>query len=334
MPVALVTGANGFIGSNLSKTLIERGWKVKGLVLTGTPIDFLDGLDVEIHEGDVRRPHSLSKALKNVDVVFHLAAVAKDWGPAELFFSVNVEGTGNLLEASVKGGATRFLLMSSVAVHRYGGHYGAAENTPRDCPDDFPYGRSKVLAEDRVRAFHERGDIEGVIVRPGIFPFGPHDTTSFYRLAGALETGRFAFVDGGRARISTAYVENLCHGVELAGRQPRAAGETYIIADDVTISWRGLMERFCRELGVRPPRLSVPYPVAHGLARLLETLWTTLPLKGEPPVTEYRARLMHRDLHFVSRKAREALGYVPPVPLDKGIRRSVAWYRRARGRYG
>ena len=160
-------------------------------------------------------------------------------------------------------------------------------------------------AEDRVMEFHERGDVEGVIVRPGIFPFGPNDTTSFYRLAGALEKGRFAFVDGGRARISTAYVENLCHGVELAGRHPRAAGETYIIADDVTISWKTLMEGFCRELGVRSPRLSVPYPVAHGLARLVEAIWAALSLKGDPPVTRYRARLMHRDLHFVSCKAKE-----------------------------
>jgi nucleoside-diphosphate-sugar epimerase len=252
MTTALVTGANGFIGSNLSKVLCGRGWDVRGLVLKGTPEDFLEGTAVKIVYGDILRPDSLAEASRRVDVVFHLAALAADWGPAEKFFLLNARGTRNMLEASAAGGARRFVLMSSLAVHRYGGHSRSDENAPLDCPEDFPYGRSKIEAEEAVREFHDAGRIEGVIVRPGLFPFGPNDTTSFCRLARALERGLFAYVGGGRSRLTTAYVENLCAGVELAGREKNAAGQTYVIGDDEPVSWRRLIELFCRELGYRP----------------------------------------------------------------------------------
>ena len=334
MTRALVTGANGFIGSNLTKLLARKGWAVKGLVLEGTPEDFLEGLDVDIVYGDIVRPESLKNAVRDMDVIFHLAAIAADWGPAERFFKVNVEGTRNMLEAAAEAGAGRFVFMSSPAVHGYNGHYKSTESVPRDCPADFAYGRSKIMAEDLVNRIHERGVMEGVIVRTGLFPFGPNDTTSFYKLARVLEKGMFSYVSGGRAKTSTAYVENLCSGVELAGSHPRAAGQTFIIADDEDVSWKELIERFCYELKVKPPKLSVPYGAADILAAAVEGAWSVLRIEREPPLTRYRARLMHRDLSFVSIKARRELGYAPAISLDEGIRRTVAWYKSVRDRYG
>jgi nucleoside-diphosphate-sugar epimerase len=327
MPAALVTGANGFIGSRLVRTLLERGWTVRSLVLKGTPLEFLDGVRTEVFFGDICEPETLGPALEGMDTVFHLAALARDWGPADLFMKVNAAGTRNMLEAASAAGASRLVLASSLAVHDYCGHFGANEDAAMDCPAWLPYGRSKVMAERHVKEFHDRGVIEGVIIRPGVFPFGPNDTTSFSRLAAALEKGIFAYVDHGRARLCTAYVENLCHGMELAGRRPGAAGRTYVIADDAPLSWRELMELFCRELGAKPPRLSIPYPAARAAAVATETLWTRLGLRSEPPLTLYRARIMRGDLFFVSGRARDELGYAPTVPLEEGVRRTVAWYR-------
>ena len=341
MGAALVTGANGFIGSNLARHLLGRGWDVLGLVLKGTPEDFLDGTAVKIVYGDILQPASLASALKEakakatkLDAVFHLAALAADWGPAQKFFSLNAQGTRNMLEASAAAGVRRFVLMSSLAVHRYSGHSRSDETAPLDCPEDFPYGRSKIMAEKAVHEFHDAGRLEGVIIRPGLFPFGPNDTTSFARLARVMERGMMAYVGGGSARLTTAYVENLCGGVELAAREKRAAGQTYVIADDTPVSWRELFELFCRELGIRPPWLSVPYPVARISAAAAEQLWTRLKLKGEPPLTRYRAQLMAGDLVFVSDKARRELGYKPAVPLDEAVRRTVAWYKTSFGPAG
>jgi len=287
---ALVTGANGFIGSNLVRLLVEKSWKVRSLVLKGTARDVLEGLPTDIISGDILEPSSLKNAARGVEVVFHLAALARDWGPREPFMKVNVEGTRNVVEAAEAGGVRRVVLMSSLAVHDYRGHLGAGEDAPLDCPADFHYGRSKIAAEALVREAHEKGRIEGVVVRPGVFPFGPNDTTSFAKLAPALEKGVFALVNDGEARLSTAYVENLCHGLVLAATFGRAAGKTYVIADDVEITWRELFALFCRELGVRPPRLSVPYPVADAAAAAAEGMWSVFRPGREPLLTRYRAR--------------------------------------------
>jgi nucleoside-diphosphate-sugar epimerase len=325
---ALVTGANGFIGSNLVRLLLEKSWSVRSLVLRGTPLDVLEGLSTQILFGDILEPSTLETAARGVDVVFHLAALARDWGPPGPFLKVNVGGTRNVVEAAAAGGARRIVLVSSLAVHEYRGHRGAGEDAPLDCPADFHYGQSKIASEAILREAHEKGRVEGVVVRPGVFPFGPNDTTSFAKLAPALEKGFFAFVNGGEARLSTAYVENLCHGLLLAASSDRAAGKTYVIADDVEITWRELFALFCRELGVAAPRLSVPSPVAEAAAAAAEGMWTVFRPGKEPPLTRYRARVMARDLHFVSRKAKLELGYDPPVDLEEGIRRTVAWYRR------
>ncbi len=330
---ALVTGANGFIGSNLVKILLERGWQVRSMVLEGTPLDFIEGLDTEIVYADITKPETLPHAVDDIDVVFHLAAIASDWGPRELFMKVNAEGTYNMLEASARARVNRFVQMSSVAVHAYRGHTHSDETAPRDCPEHIYYGRSKILAEDYVMDFHRQGKIEGVIIRPGLFPFGPNDTTSFYRLAQALEKGAFSYVNGGKAKVSTAYVENLVHGLELAARHKKAPGEVFIIADGWELTWRQLMEKFCEELGVKKPWLSLPYPVADLAAKILENIWKTFKIKGEPPVTRYRASLMKSDLYFVPDKAKRVLGYKPIVNFDTAVGKTVDWYKSVKGRY-
>ena len=302
MSVALVTGANGFIGSNLTKKLLENGWIVKGMVLPGTSITFIDNLDIEIVSGNITEPDSLIKASKNTDVIFHLAALAKDWGNPELFFKINAEGTKNLLEAAVRNNISRFVLMSSVAVHNYSGHYRSTEDTPRDCRLDFPYGLSKIKAEDYVTDFYEKKLIESVIIRPGLFPFGPNDITSFCKLANALKHGLFSYINGGNTVISTAYVENLCYGIELAGTKKQASGKTYLITDNIEISWKNLIEKFCKELEIKPPFLSIPYFSGTAIALILEKFWSILKISGEPPITKYRVSLMYKDLFFASEK--------------------------------
>lgn len=326
MKTAFITGINGFIGSNLAQTLLQNNWTVKGLVLHGTSLEPIEGLDCEIIEGNILSPEHFIKNLSSVDCIFHLAAFVKDWGAEELFMRVNTLGTEKMLQAAVKAGVKRFLYMSSVAVHQYNGHFNATENTPRDCLKSFPYGQSKIQAEDLLRDYHEKGKIEGVIIRPAIFPFGPQDRTSFLPLAKALEKGLFAFVKGGKTRISTAYVENLCYGISLAGKLDEASGETFIISDNEPVTWRDLMNEICDELGVRKPFITIPFPIAKALAVMMEQLWLLLKLKGEPPVTRYRAGLMANDLHFVSNKAKKILGYEPIISRTAAIKKTVEWY--------
>jgi 2-alkyl-3-oxoalkanoate reductase len=329
----LVTGAGGFIGSHVVDELVAHGHEVRAMDLRfGAPAavppaasnDHAAPPAVERVTGDVTRAEDARRFVDGCEVVCHLAAKVGDWGPDAEYQRVNVAGTATLLGAARDAGCRRFLLYSSVSVHHYRGLRDADETAPRDGHLNA-YVRSKVAAEEVVRA---AGDgIEWVILRPGVFPFGPRDRTSFIHLARAIERGSIGYVAGGDALLTTAYAENLAAGTRLCLEHPAAASEDFVIGDDEPITWRDLFTRFARALGVEPPRLNVPLWVAYPLAAALEGAWLLARAKEPPLLTRYRILVSGRDCSFRSAKARRLIGYAPAVGLDEGIRRTVAWYR-------
>jgi len=322
----LVTGAHGFIGSHLVDEFLDAGYRVRGLVTPLGQLDRLDGVrdakGFETAPADLTDPESLSGTCDGIETVVHAAARVADWGAWAAFERVNVEGTRALLSEAERAGVRRVVLVSSVAVHRYGGFRDADPRTrPRD-GGDFPYGRSKILAEDAVLA----ADLEGVVVRPGLWPFGPRDA-NLARLASAVRRGRLPLVDGGGAVINTAYVGNLVRGIRLAAERPEAAGQVYLIADAGAPNWKELLGELARLVGGRAPRRSVPGAVAVPVASAIEAIWRMLSPNREPPLTRYRAGLMRRDVHFSIEAARRELGYEPLQTWREGLAASVAALR-------
>lgn len=320
-----VTGANGFIGSNLVKALVSKGHRVKGLVLKGTDIENIQNSGCDIIYGDIRRISEFERHLEGIDVVFHLAAKVSDWGRWREFYELNFLASKNLVEASIKYGVKRFVFVSSLAVHRPRGYENGDESVPRD-NRKFPYALSKILTEEYLETCHEKGMIDTVIIRPGVFPFGPEDRTSFYKIGKAMEKGYFGYVNGGRALLCTAYVENLVEGLILAGEKSEASGKIYVIGDNLRIRWKELIELFAANLGIPPPKFSVPYFLAKPIALFCEGIYRVFRIQSSPPLTDYRVSLVARDFYFSSEKAVRELGYTPSVPLAEGVRRTVRWY--------
>jgi len=326
----LVTGANGFIGSHLVTELVRRGHRVRGMVQPGTPVDSLRGVDVELLLGDVRSRWQVRKACAGQEVVFHLAAIPSDWAPAKLIHAVNVEGTRNLVAATLHARCRRLVLMSSLAVHRSTGHRDATEDTPRD-RRSLPYAESKRLSEDIVLDPRLTGRLEPVVLRPGLVPFGPGDRLASLGLARALRTGRLPLIGGGRTAICTSYVENLAPGVALAGERDSAAGQTLIIADDGHPTWADFFGALARGLGAPPPRMTLPWAAAQVAATAVEGLWGLAGISAMPPITRYRVGLWRHDFHFSSARAKRVLGYEPTVGLEEGARRTMEWARSLLG---
>jgi nucleoside-diphosphate-sugar epimerase len=323
----LVTGAHGFIGSHLVDELLAAGHRVRALV---SPWGVLDRLadaqgssGLEIVRADVTAPDSLSGVCEGIEAVVHAAARVADWGRWAEFERVNVGGTKALLAEAGRAGVRRFVLVSSVAVHRYRGFREAdPRTTPRATPREWgslPYGRSKILAEDAVLG----SALEGVVVRPGLWPFGPRDRI-FARLADMVRRGALPLVDGGRAVVNTAYVGNLVRGLRLAVERPEAPGKVYVIADAGAPSWKELIDELARLTGGPAPRRSLPGALAVPAGALVETVWRLLAPTKEPPLTRYRAGLMRRDVHFSIEAARRELGYEPAVTWRDGLAASVA----------
>ncbi len=318
----LVTGGNGFIGSHVVRRLREAGHQVRVLAQPGTSLQAIMDTEAWVLWGDLRVPGSLLAATDGIEVVCHLAARVGDHGPASEYLEINATGTRNLVDAARRSGVRRVVLVSSLAVHRLRGRGipDGDEHRPRDNVA-MPYALSKVLAEDEVMRAHAAGYVEGVVVRPGLFPFGPHDRTSFLPLVRNLD--RYAHVNGGRAVFCTAYAENLAHGIALAVEHHAAAGKTYVIADDERPTWRDFIALLCDLLGRPRLRRSIPLGPALVAATASEA-WSVL--TGRPPLlTRYRVRVAGLDCWFSSRRARDELGYAPLVGLEEGLRRTVAW---------
>lgn len=321
----LVTGGAGFIGAHCVEALVQRGHQVRVLVQPGDPAPNLASLPVERLEADVRDAGGLAPACVGQEAVLHLAAIPSDWAPRDQIEAVNVGGTRNLMAAALGQGVRRFVLVSSLAVHDSSGHLQSTETAPRD-RRGLPYADSKRMAEDIVLSSAHRSRIEGVVIRPGLVPFGPRDRLFSAPLCRAIRGGVLPLIRSGRARLCTSYVENLAEGLCLALASPEAAGEVFVMADEEVVSWRSLFARFALALGVPRARFpGLPWAPLHGVAWAMETVYGGLGLRSAPPLTRYRVDLMRRDYHFTSRKARERLGYRPTVGLDEAVRRTVAW---------
>lgn len=315
---ALVTGAHGFIGSHLTERLLEEGWAVRALVSPWGKLDNLEAVSehprLELRRANLTQAESLSGVCEEVEVVFHAAAKVADWGAWEGFYQTNVLGTEHLLREAERAGVRRVVLVSSIAVHPYTGFRDADTRTlPRDGSVNA-YARSKVLAEEVV----ENADLETVIVRPGLWPFGTRDP-NFVRVVREVRRGTLPLVDGGTSVLNTAYIENLVQGLFLAGTVQKAAGRVYLLADEGYPSWLELFGELANLLDAPKPRLNLPGSVVEPLSGAVERLYSKVAPQTEPPLTRYRARLMRQDVHFSIQNAKKELGYEPIVSWREGI---------------
>jgi 2-alkyl-3-oxoalkanoate reductase len=314
------------MGRHLARALLAQGRRVTVLDLAEPPADLL-GLGARFVRGSITDQADVERALDEVDGVIHLAAKVSDFGPRAAFVALNLEGTRTVVEAArAAAGVRRFVQVSSVAVFDYRRPYRDAREDEPAGGHAFPYGQTKHEAEQVVAAAHGV-DLETTIARPGLMPFGPEDHLSSAQLLAAVERRLTVLVGGGRALLSTSYVDNLVQGLLLCLDHPAAGGGTFHLSDEARLTWRELVEAMASRLGVRPNLRSAPRWLAYPAAALFEAVWTLARARTSPPLTRYRICTATQDLHFSPARAIEALGYAPAVSLEEGLDRTVEWYR-------
>jgi nucleoside-diphosphate-sugar epimerase len=317
----LVTGANGFTGSYLCKNLLRRGDHVRALVRRKANLSLLKDVDVEYAYADLGNGEPLDAALKDVEVVFHIAALYRTEGvPKRAFYEVNVDGTERLLKAAKAAGVSRFVHCSTVGVQGEIKNPPAAE-TARYNPGDH-YQLSKMEGELLAKRFFREQKLPGSIVRPaGIY--GPGDTR-FFKLFNFIYNGKFRMIGSGTVLYQMTYVEDLVEGIALAGEKKEALNEIFTLAGEEYVPLSDLVQRISKILDKPVSRKSIPaWPVWLG-GLLCEMVCK--PLRIEPPLHRRRLDFFTKDRAFDISKAKKLLGYQPQVQLDEGLRRTAQWY--------
>ena len=316
----LVTGATGFTGGHLARTLAASGDEVRALTRSAAPALVAAGIETVI--GDLRDATALECAATGVDVVYHIAAIYRQAGLRdEAYRAVNAAAVRTVIEAAASAGARRVVHCSTVGVHGDIDHPPAAEDAPLK-PGDI-YQVTKLEGERIAREAAEDTGMEVVIARPtGIY--GPGDRR-LLKLFRGVARRRFPILGGGRIFYHLTYVDDLIDGLRLCATVPLAAGRTYILAGAEVTTLNELVAIVADEAHVTPPRIHLPvwpFWIAGALCELV-----CVPLGIEPPLYRRRVDFFTKSRAFDISRARAELGYAPKVGLHEGVARTLAWYR-------
>jgi nucleoside-diphosphate-sugar epimerase len=315
---AFVTGGSGFVGKRLITALRERGDAVRGLGRSEAARKEVSQLGAEPWEGDLSDVEVLKRGMEGCEVVFHSAAVVKQWGPRADFFTANVRGTEHVLEAARAVGVKRLVHVSTEAVLVDGTPLINVDET-RPLPDNpiGHYAATKNAAERLVLSVNSP-ELTTLAVRPR-FIWGMGDNTVLPSIIEAVKSGRFRWVDGGHYKTSTCHVDNCVEGLLLAAEKGQG-GQAYFLTDGAPVDFRDFITAMLKTQGVEPGHKTIPRGLAMGVATVSEVLWNFLRLPGSPPVTRSELLLAGMELTVSDAKARRELGYEGHVSREAGLR--------------
>ena len=340
MNVAIVTGAAGWLGQGLVNAL-ARGLPdcaaLRESPVTG-PIRAMDlpdsvaalkktsGERVEVIAGDVRDVESCQRLMQGGAgaTLFHSAGVIH---PARVrdFYAVNLQGTKNILAAAEEAGVRRAVIVSSNSPLGCNPHPDHLFDEESPYQPYMNYGRSKMLMEQHVHAVQAAGRLETVLIRAPWFygPFQPPRQKLFFNM---VRDGKAPIVGGGANLRSMAYIDNLAQGLLLAAVAPRAAGQTYWIADRRPYSMNEIVDTIERllesEFGQQCAHRRLRLPgIASDIAWCGDWLIQKL---GAYEQKLHVLSEMNKTIACSIAKAERELGYDPQISLEEGMRRSLA----------
>ncbi len=317
---AFVTGGSGFVGSRLITLLVGRGWQVKALARSAAAVAAVQRAGAIPVSGDLTDAGALRAGMQGCEVVFHVAAHFKLWGPRAVFDQVNVEGSAALVEAAMATAGLRRVIAVSAAAVVMGDPEAmleADERLPLQSRAFAPYASSKAEAERLLLAASgRRPGFETIAIRPP-FIWGAGMPTLDHMVE-TVRAGRFQWVGGGGQAMSTCHVDNLCAALLLAADHGHG-GEAYFVSDGENGTLKGVISALLATRGVVPNDRAVPFRLAWLMAGIMGAVWRLLGRGGEPPITRQMLRLIGKPFTISIAKAGAELGYRPQVSFAEGI---------------
>jgi nucleoside-diphosphate-sugar epimerase len=323
MERVLVTGANGFIGSNVCAYLLERSYEVYGLVRETSDLHFLEGLPVTLIRGDLTRASAIPFP-SDLDFIIHAASLVSDTLPSDLIERNIFDTTRNLISALEEKGIRlkRFIHISTSLVLGYKA-LNISEERPGRSARHLPYTRAKEMTEAFLLDHHRRTGFPVVILRPADV-FGPNDRTSSLRVLDAIERGWPAIAGSGDRIFGYCYVANLSAVCHLVCQMRGTDGRAYTVTNGQDVTWREFLGMFQVALD-KKQHIYVPVVVAYAIALCMQLLHAVIP-SFDALLTFYRISRVANNSSYDITKTVAELGYQPDHDIESQTRSIVAWY--------
>jgi len=311
----LVTGANGFVGRAVCKTLLEAGYVVHAATRQPLPLD-PDSQLIPCQIGNIDGETDWSAALDGCSFVIHLAARTHvlretDSDPTSAYRSTNTAGTINLAQQAAKAGVRRFIFLSSIKVNGEGRNAAYTEKDDPNPQDD--YGRSKWEAEQQLRGVAANVPMDVTILRPPLV-YGPHVGANFLQLMKIVDRSIPLPFGNVQNQRSILYVENLADLIKHCLNASSTSGETFLVDDSDPLSTPDLVQGIATALK-RAPRL-IPFPLT-----LVET---AARMVGQAE----RLNRLTGSLHIDRSHLTETLKWQPPYTMAEGLQQTADWYTK------
>ena len=330
MKKALVTGGGGFLGKAIIQQLLDKNYaQIKSLSRSLYPE--LEQMGVESVQMDLCNPdyNILVSILQEVDVVFHVAAKAGVWGSLDSFWSINVVGTQNLLDAAQKANVSKFIYTSSPSAVWNG--EDEINLSEKQCP--YPteylthYPKSKAEAERRVLSANQDG-FATTALRPHLI-WGPEDPHLIPRVIERHK--RLRIVGEGSNKVGLTYVENAAFAHILAEEalqdwKTANAGKAYFITDlEPVVLWDWL-NHLLKTLGHQPITKKISATQAYHIGRILEWVWKTFGLSGEPMMTRFVAKQLSSSHYYDLSAAKSDFGYHEKISSEEAWNKTISYF--------
>ena len=321
----LLTGATGFIGKHLVRALVEQGRDVRCLVRKTSDTQYLRSLGVELFYGDLLDKDSLKDIAKDVDIVYHIAGEIYSNRNRD-FYSVNFDGTRNLVEECLPEEIEKFVFLSSIAAVGPNREHGILLNEQSPCRPLDPYGKSKLQAEQLLIQSLEKYVFPVVIIRaPTVYgPLGK--SIILKKIVEKIHTGHFITLGNGNNVRSMCYIDNLIQGLMAAERSNRSRGEVYFISDEKAYTYNEIFQKVAEQYRTTLKETHLP----KWIGDICGFAFKFLSMIGRYSLPLYMAWHMVLDMACDIKKAKEILKYKPRVETKEGIKRVVEYFMEQR----
>ena len=334
----LITGAAGFIGSHVAEAFLGAGIPCVLFVRDSSRLcnELLGKMEIRL--GDVRDKQSIIEASRDCASLIHVAGKSSDWGNREDFFSANVQGTLNILEACRVNEISHTIITGSISSYGeehcvqikdetfpFNSHYPYFLNRFFPCAFNY-YRDSKAEATREALRFAAKHRLNVTIIEP-VYVYGEREfNTGFYSYVKSVEQGIRYLPGSQQNTFHVIYARDLARAYLLAWQKKLPGVERMIIGNPQPEPMHRIFSLFCLKAGLKPPLL-LPHWIAYPVGFVLELFGTIFSTRNSPLLSRGRVNMFYDSIGYSAKKAERLLGFTSTYSLEQGIRNTVKWYQ-------